>query len=228
MEIPIAQLVLSISYFEFPHKIIYVIPRGIACILSFILWYTMIKFLSFHLSSSSNSVYYSMLLGLDVGRNHATLSPNIGIQWYLFQNIFGRCRRFFVLSTKAFPWLFVAPFTIRFYRYPMAMISIFQLFLALLKQSPTLHDMSFGIALLLLQPRSLVRMEKVSIVALLAMPVTILIYTVDYSLWLETGTGNPNFLFFQCLAYNIFLMTVVLQFVSGTMKRDKALRLTGR
>jgi len=68
--------------------------------------------------------------------------------------------------------------------------------------------------------------HEIPTIALLAMPVTIVLYVMDYWLWLESGTGNPNFVFFQCLAYNMFLTVVMLQFVSSSMERDKALRLT--
>lgn len=103
---------------------------------------------------------------------------------------------------------------------------MFQLLLTLLKQSPTLQDMSFGLTLLLLEPRTIMRMSKVSIVPLCAIPVTIVLFVVDYWLWLESGAGNPNFLFFQCVAYSIFLTFIAVQFISSTMVRDKALRLT--
>jgi hypothetical protein len=107
-------------------------------------------------------------------------------------------------------------------------VTMTHLFSALLKQTPTLHDMSFGLALLFLEPRSLMRIRKVSILAIWAMPVTIALYVVDYWLWLESGAGNPNFLYFQCLAYTLFLTTVASEFVSATARRDKALRLTER
>lgn len=70
------------------------------------------------------------------------------------------------------------------------------------------------------------RIGKSVIIVALAIPVPVLLFVVDYWLWLESGAGNPNYLFFQCLVYNIFVATIILQFVSSTMKRDKALRLT--
>ena len=72
------------------------------------------------------------------------------------------------------------------------------------------------------------RMGKIALIAILAIPVPIVLYVVDYWLWLESGAGNPNYLFFQSLAYTLFLMSVLMQFISCTMMRDKALRLTER
>lgn len=83
-----------------------------------------------------------------------------------------------------------------------------------------------GLVLLLLEPKSLMRMGMSTVICLLAIPVTLVLFVVDYWLWLESGAGNPNYLFFQCLACYLFVSVIVLQFVSSTMKRDKALRLT--
>jgi hypothetical protein len=38
-------------------------------------------------------------------------------------NLFGRCRQFFVVATKGFPYLLCIPFSIRFHRYPLALVS---------------------------------------------------------------------------------------------------------
>jgi hypothetical protein len=64
------------------------------------------------------------------------------------------------------------------------------------------------------------------LVSMCAIPVPVLLYLVMHWLWLETGTGEANFLFFQCLAYNTFCANVLVEFCASTVRRDKALRLT--
>jgi phosphatidylinositol glycan class U len=44
-------------------------------------------------------------------------------------------------------------------------------------------------------------------------------------MWLDVNNGNANYIFFQCLAYNIFLAIILAQFTSASMQRDKALRI---
>ena len=70
----------------------------------------------------------SYILNINLSRIHDSLSPSIGLQWYLFMNLFGRARQFYVVSTKGFPYLFELPFSIRFYRYPLAMVSTYHLY----------------------------------------------------------------------------------------------------
>lgn len=55
--------------------------------------------------------------------------------------------------------------------------------------------------------------------------VPVLLNVVDYWMWLEANNGNANYMFFQCLAYNVFLGIIVGQFVSASVQRDKALRM---
>jgi hypothetical protein len=57
------------------------------------------------------------------------------------------------------------------------------------------------------------------------MMVPVLLNVVDHGMWLEANNGNANYMFFQCLAYNVFWGIVLGQFVSASMQRDKALRI---
>ena len=63
-------------------------------------------------------------------------------------------------------------------------------------------------------------------VSSLAIFVPVTLYIVTLWLWLETGSGEANFTFFQCLAYNAFLSAFVVEFCGASVRRDKALRLT--
>jgi len=49
---------------------------------------------------------------------------------------------------------------------------------------------------------------------------------VTFELWLVTGSGEANFVYFQCLAYNVFLVQLTVEFTGASLRRDKALRLT--
>jgi phosphatidylinositol glycan class U len=79
---------------------------------------------------------------------------------------------------------------------------------------------------MLLSPRSVARMNKTSLLSLLAIPVPFGLYLLDYWMWIEAGSGNPNYIFFQSMAYNMFLKLVIGEFMVRTLQRYKALRLT--
>ena len=39
------------------------------------------------------------------------------------------------------------------------------------------------------------------------------------------GNGNPNYIFFQCLVYGLFVLIITMDFVGATVKRDKVRRM---
>lgn len=79
-----------------------------------------------------------------------------------------------------------------------------------------------------MSPRTVARMSSPGIIAVLALPIPIALYIMDYWTWLVTGTGNANYMFFQCLAYSIFLAVIFTNFMSASVKREKALQLTAK
>jgi len=153
-------------------------------------------------------------------------TPNLGMQWYLAMQTFDRFRQYAVIMISGLPFLIVTPLTIRLHRYPIVLVASFWSVWTLQRDLPTLNDFALSLSLMVMSTRSLARMGAVSAVALCAITVPVSLYVMDYWLWLETGTGNANFIFFQCLAYNCFATLICLDFVSATLKRDKALRLT--
>lgn len=78
-----------------------------------------------------------------------------------------------------------------------------------------------------MNPRALSYMHQLSsVIALFALPIPVILYMVGYWMWLEPGNGEANYLYFQCLAYNIGLAILFLNFCSASLRRDKALRMT--
>ena len=97
----------------------------------------------------------------------------------------------------------------------------------LFRPPATLYGLNVALCFLLLSPLSLARLRKVpTLIVLCAVSVPVVLYLVGYWLWLVTGSGEANYLFFQCLAYNVFVALLLLSFCAATMRRDKALRLT--
>jgi phosphatidylinositol glycan class U len=108
----------------------------------------------------------------------------------------------------------------------MEMVIMFQLLRVLFNPRPTLQEVIFALALVTIARRTIARMSISSVICLLGLPVPVILYVLDHGLWLEIGSGNANYMFFQCLAYNLFLGFFTLDFISSTLQRDKALQLT--
>ena len=84
-----------------------------------------------------------------------------------------------------------------------------------------------GLCLMLMEPRTLVRMRfHHCLVCVCGLPIPVVLYSAAYWMWLGgPGNGEANFVFFQCLAYNIFLGIILSQFCSACVQRDKAVRM---
>ena len=155
------------------------------------------------------------------------LHPNFSVLWYLNMELFERYRIFFAILFAGLPYLLVAPVTIRLHRYPMVLVTIFWMLWTITRPTSTLVDANIACCFAILCPRSLARMRiATSLVPAFAITVPISLYLVTLWLWLETGSGEANFTFFQCLAYCGFLATLFLEFCGSSMRRDKVLRLT--
>ena len=97
----------------------------------------------------------------------------------------------------------------------------------MLGASLNIQDVVFVIITLILSPQSIARMNlQRTLVAMLALVVPISLFIMDCWLWLDTGSGNANYIYFQCLACTVFFGSLALEFVFANVKREKAMRLT--
>lgn len=190
---------------------------------TFMFWFTVINLAAIVLYGWS---FNTLRQTYDLTKNYEHLTPNLGMQWYLFMNTFTRYREYFVIMCSGFIFMFCIPLLIRFFNYPLEMVIMFQLLRAIFNTRPTLQDVTLSLALVTIARRTIARMSISSVICLLALPVPIILYVLDHGLWLEIGSGNANYMFFQCLAYNLFLGVFTLDFISSTLRRDKALQLT--
>lgn len=98
------------------------------------------------------------------------------------------------------------------------LVAIFGLF----QPYPTMADPVLAGCLFLCYPRTSARMRLVIPVGMAALVPALLLPTMRH-LWLQAGTGNANFYYFQTVALNVLLAVFVLQFAAALVKRRKAL-----
>ena len=80
---------------------------------------------------------------------------------------------------------------------------------------------------MLMNPRTIVYMNPIpTVIAICAIPIPVILYCVAYWMWLEPMNGEANFLYFQCLVYNVLIALLFLGFTAAALRRDKALRMT--
>jgi len=144
---------------------------------------------------------------------------------YMFVQMFDRFRPYFTVFVAGIPTMFAIPLMTRLHRYPSVLAATFQLLWVIYRPTSTSHTLTSGMILALLNPRTIVRMRNPSIIAFFALPVPILLFITFHRMWLVTGNGNPNYIFFQCFAYGMFVIIISMDFVSASVKRDKIRRM---
>lgn len=143
----------------------------------------------------------------------------------MFVQMFDRFRPYFTVFVAGIPTMFAIPLMTRLHRYPSVLAATFQLLWVIYRPTSTSHTLTSGMILALLNPRTIVRMRNPSIIAFFALPVPILLFITFHRMWLVTGNGNPNYIFFQCFAYGMFVIIISMDFVSASVKRDKIRRM---
>ena len=139
--------------------------------------------------------------------------------------MFDRFRPYFTVFVAGIPTMFAIPLMTRLHRYPSVLAATFQLLWVIYRPTSTAHSLTFGMILALLNPRTIVRMRNPSLISFFALPVPILLFVTFHRMWLVTGNGNPNYIFFQCFAYGMFVIIISMDFVSASVKRDKVRRM---
>lgn len=106
-------------------------------------------------------------------------------------------------------------------------VAVFWLIWSIFGSTMTLYRINVALTLMLYSPRSLARLRKYTAVFLaVGILIPVFLYVATYDMWLTFVNGDPNFLFFQCFAFNIFVSVLLIEFTNASLKRAKALRLT--
>ena len=152
------------------------------------------------------------------------LSPNVGIFWYFFTEVFGRFRSYFLFIFHVHPFLYVVPLSLRLWSKPGMLMGICVAIFALYRAYPSLSYISLPVALLTMHPNIIVEMRSLGLhVAGMSLAMTMM--PVMWYLWLYPGSGNANYFYNQSLIYNAFASLLLLEFVATVVKVREALRL---
>ncbi|EEY54798.1 uncharacterized protein PITG_08348 [Phytophthora infestans T30-4] len=151
---------------------------------------------------------------------YSDLTPNVGIFWYFFMEVFDRFIPYFLFVLHLHPAIYVVPIYLRLAHRPQAyacaLIGIFSLFQAY----PSFGDFGFFLSMLALHPKTIMTIEN-RFVYVLGLGVATCMLPVMWFLWLFPASGNANFFYNQTLVYQIFNTQIITAFVGATMKRDK-------
>ncbi|SCV70238.1 BQ2448_1632 [Microbotryum intermedium] len=171
--------------------------------------------LSYYLAGSWNflsSVYRVILTIPD-------LTPNIGISWYFFIEIFDHFRAFFVGVFQLHVLIYVAPLTFAFQSDPMFALVLMIGIIALFKSYTALGDFALWHAVLALYSELASHLTRPLVYFGLTLYALALLPSFHH-LWLYSGSGNANFFYASTLVWAIGQGGLLIEVLDAKLRRE--------
>jgi len=154
------------------------------------------------------------------------LTPNVGLFWYIFIEVFDRYRGLFLLAFHAHLFFYPVPLHLRLGRHrPVgpwlhctAAIGIITLF----KPYPTACDFGLMISSLLIQVELIREAEKQFAFLLSGLLFGLCMFPTMSAVWLTRNAGNANYLYNMTLVINVFGCLLLSEWMrAGTKLRRR-------
>ncbi|KAJ5824177.1 hypothetical protein N7447_006517 [Penicillium robsamsonii] len=147
------------------------------------------------------------------------LTPNVGLWWYFFIEMFDSFREFFL----GVFWLHLASYvgglTARFRNQPLFVITSLLGVFAIFKPYPSISDASLFFALLPLY-RHLFPLMRYTFFAGSAILYSSLLGPAFYHLWIYAGSGNANFFYAITLVWSLGLSILLADTVFAALRDE--------
>ncbi|KAK3329092.1 GPI transamidase subunit PIG-U [Apodospora peruviana] len=147
------------------------------------------------------------------------LTPNVGLWWYFFIEMFDSFRSFFLAVFWLHLSAYVGGLTVRIRRQPLAVITLLLGIFTIFKPYPSISDSSLFLALVPLYRHVFPLMRYTFLVA------AIILYTVFlgpafYHLWIYAGSGNANFFYAITLVWGLGLSLLVCDLTFAVLRDE--------
>ncbi|CAA7403672.1 unnamed protein product [Spirodela intermedia] len=151
------------------------------------------------------------------------LSPNIGVLWYFFAEVFEIFRGFFLIVFNINILFMLLPLAIRLSHRPCFLAFVYVAISSMLKSYPSVGDSALYLGLLALFINELQELRFSFLIFCGYIGVSFL-SPVMHNLWIWRGTGNANFYFATGIAYACLQTLLVVESVNGILNHDRTLR----
>ncbi|KAH9515494.1 hypothetical protein Btru_011174 [Bulinus truncatus] len=194
----------SDSYFSKDAIVIYIQTVG----LFFLFLAFLLGFSYFYLEGSLDFIYstYGFILTVP------DLTPNVGVFWYFFTEMFDHFRTFFVCVYQLNAVIYTVPLTVKFSKKPFFLLYVLLFLTSIFKSYPSYSDAALHSSLLPLWKHTFMYFRNSLFVGGMYLCCMVLA-PILYHLWIFAGSANANFYFAITLTYStaqIFLVTDLL------------------
>ncbi|PFH49746.1 hypothetical protein AMATHDRAFT_146847 [Amanita thiersii Skay4041] len=128
------------------------------------------------------------------------LTPNPGLWWYFFTEMFDHFRPFFLMVFSVHLLIYVFPVFLKFRYDPLYASFILIGILGIFKPYPTLASPGLFISMIVIFPEIYAYLRHPVVTVLLYLHASLLM-PLFHGLWLQQGTGNANFFYASTLVF---------------------------
>ncbi|XP_052210044.1 uncharacterized protein LOC127813220 isoform X2 [Diospyros lotus] len=151
------------------------------------------------------------------------LSPNIGVLWYFFAEVFNFFRNFFLIVFHLNILFMILPLAIRLNHRPCFLAFVYISISSMLKSYPSVGDSALYLGLLGLFVNELADLQF-SFFLFCGYVGVSLLSPVMHNLWIWRGTGNANFYYATAMAYACLQIILVVESVGTMLNHDRKIR----
>jgi phosphatidylinositol glycan class U len=147
------------------------------------------------------------------------LTPNVGLWWYFFIEMFDSFRSFFLGVFWLHLFSYCGGLTIRVRRQPLFVITVLCGLLAIFKPYPSIADASLFLGMLPLY-RHVVPLMRYTFMAASAISYATVLGPAFYYLWIYAGSGNANFFYAITLVWSLGLSVLVADLLFAVLRDE--------
>uniref|UniRef100_A0A667X3F6 Phosphatidylinositol glycan anchor biosynthesis, class U n=1 Tax=Myripristis murdjan TaxID=586833 RepID=A0A667X3F6_9TELE len=147
------------------------------------------------------------------------LTPNIGLFWYFFAEMFEHFRLFFLCVFQINVFFYTIPLSIKLKEHPVFLIFMQLAVISIFKSYPTVGDIALYLAFLPVWSHLYRFLRNVFLVSCVLLACSAL-FPVLWHLWIYAGSANSNFYYAITLLFNVAQILLVSDYFYAYLRRE--------
>ncbi|XP_041080326.1 phosphatidylinositol glycan anchor biosynthesis class U protein-like [Polyodon spathula] len=147
------------------------------------------------------------------------LTPNIGLFWYFFAEMFEHFRLFFLCVFQINVFFYTIPLSVKLKEHPVFLMFMQIAVISIFKSYPTVGDISLYMAFLPMWSHLYRFLRNIFVVSCVLIACSVL-FPVLWHLWIYAGSANSNFYYAITLVFNVGQILLVSDYFYAYLRRE--------
>uniref|UniRef100_A0A7N5ZXW4 Phosphatidylinositol glycan anchor biosynthesis, class U n=1 Tax=Anabas testudineus TaxID=64144 RepID=A0A7N5ZXW4_ANATE len=147
------------------------------------------------------------------------LTPNIGLFWYFFAEMFEHFRLFFLCVFQINVFFYTIPLSIKLKEHPVFLIFMQLAVISIFKSYPTVGDIALYMSFLPVWSHLHRFLRNIFLVSCVLLACSAL-FPVLWHLWIYAGSANSNFYYAITLLFNVAQILLVSDYFYAFLRRE--------